>query len=274
MSDEVVELEAAAPAPLMDPRTVPVRYHHLRAFRLSPLHGRHVMERPESDVLKGSTLIGAAVHAKLLGGRPVETFTGGKRIGKAWDEFKAKHAGGIFPSPSESAAIDAMVAAVRAREVASRVLFAPGIEHERRIEWEWNGRACRSTPDAAGFRTLIEIKTTRSAEPRSFRRDFENHGYHGQLAYYRRAIEVTTGVRPRDVYVIAVENTPPHAVAVYRVTEQALDLGDRLVRTWFESLVAAEQAGHWSGYGDAVIDLDLADREDLAITVGGEEVEL
>ncbi len=97
-------------------------------------------------------------------------------------------------------------------------------------------------------------------------------GYHAQVADYRAAIKAKVGVPPRDCFIIAVESAAPYAVTVLRLTERALDMGDRLLAVWMERLRACEDSNSWPAYCQSVTDFDVPDDE-LDLVFGDESDE-
>jgi hypothetical protein len=89
-------------------------------------------------------------------------------------------------------------------------------------------------------------------------------GYHAQLAWYRIGLRAN-GIDPQAAHIVAVENSNPFVTTVFRVTEQALDKGERLVRLWMERLLACERHNCWPGYIDerATFDFDIPDADSL-----------
>lgn len=152
-----------------------------------------------------------------------------------------------------------MADSIRSNEVAARVLLAPEVIREERIDWTWSGRAWRSTPDARGFRFVGELKTTRCADPEVFWRDALRMGYHVQAACYVRAIHAHTGVRPREHFLFAVESVPPYVVTPFEFTQRSLDHGDRLACEWHERFLECEASGNWPGYVTGLAELDVFD---------------
>lgn len=254
----------------IDPRTRPARFHNLKEMGRSPLHCFESFQ-DDSDRSSLALRLGAGTHA-LLFGQPVAVFTGKVRNGKVWDAFKAEHDGTVILNAKEHARAEAISNAIRSHEIASRLLFSPGTRHEESILWEQDGRARRSTPDARGAYHLVELKTTRCAQPDRFMRDAMFRAYHAQVADYRAAIEASVGVKPRDCYIIAVESVRPCAVTVLRLTDRALEMGDRLCRLWMERLRACEASNEWPPYCQSATDFDVPDDElDL---VFGDEAEV
>lgn len=270
MSVELLDELASNERRVVDPRTLPVRFSTLKHIARSPAHYWHQATTTYDDDSLARRL-GSGTHAMMFGTPEVIVFTGKQRRGKAWDAFKAEHAGKVILSRSEHAKASAMVAALHANPLAERLLFSPGTIHEQRLDWSWLGRSIRSTPDARGAYHLVELKTCRTADPEWFKRDATRMAYHAQLAFYRRAILEAIGTKPREVYIVAVESVAPYAVTALQLTERALDQGERLARVWFERLLVCEATNAWPEYSQAIVEFDVAD-SDFSLTVDGEEV--
>jgi len=249
---ELVEPEPPAP---IDPRSLPCRYSALKQFAVSPLHYWHAMQDQYEETL--SMRLGSGCHAMLFG-TPYVVWEGKTRNGKAWDAFKAIYAGTLILSRSEERKARAMCDALRRSELAMSVLFGPGMVHEQRIDWTWNGRAYRSTPDAAPTKRgpLGDLKCLRSARPEDVMWQSKKAHYHAQAALYEKAL-ATKGVEVTGSYLVVVENKAPHPVTVLRFTPAALEQGERSLVLWDEQRRACESANEFPGYAQSVVDLDL-----------------
>jgi hypothetical protein len=199
--------------------------------------------------------LGSGAHAMLFG-QPFEVFAGARR-GKVWDQFKADHAGELVLNGKEAAEARAMVEAIRGNALAMSLLFGPGMQHERRIDWTWNGRAYRSTPDAFGPRVLVDLKCLRSARPDDIMWQSRKMAYHAQAAMYRRCLREAGLSTVDDCYLVVVENSKPHPVTVLRFTPMALEQGERSLALWDEQRRACEDANEYPGYVQSIVDLDL-----------------
>jgi hypothetical protein len=233
----------------------------------------------------GNENVTAGIKA-LNAGESVCVYPGAVRNGNAWRAFLKEHdgqtiltareyeqtarahelekAGVCLVSAEQYERANRMADSIRACRLACDVLLGPGAFREQRIDWEWSGRAWRSTPDAYEFRTLGELKTTRCADPARFHWDALRMHYHVQGAVYRRAILETTGVRIRDFYLFAVESVEPYVVTPFKFTERSLEHGDRLAKEWHARFLMCEETGEWPGYTASVADLDVYDPEDEA----------
>jgi hypothetical protein len=245
----------AAPAPLTDPRTLPVRFSRLKTLGQSAAH--YLLAAQEHDLDSVAIRMGAGFHATLFGTAQVVRYDD-RRAGKAWDAFRAEHDGDVILNAKEHDTTMAMVDRVRRHPRAMYLLFDDTIL-EKTIEWTFAGRACRSTPDArrpgaGGW--CVDLKSTRCAEPRWFSKEIVNRAYHAQLAFYEDAI-ATIDERPVESYIVAVENVEPHCVTVVRITEEARQHAQKMNRQWWERLLAAEAANYYGEYVEADIDLEL-----------------
>lgn len=269
-ADLAAELEAnTPPRPIIDPRTVPVRFSRLRCMSASALHYWQAVQDDREDTI--AMRFGRGVHALVLG-LPVIRWPGKKRHGRVWDAFKAKHADKEILSTKEWDRAHGIFEAIKRHPLANEALFAKTVLEET-IEWEFNGRACTSRPDArCGTERNVDLKTTRCAEPSRFERDAMWRGYHAQFSYYGRAIKERFGSAPRESLCVAVESVKPFAITVLKLTPNAINEGEKCWRLWFERLLACEAANHWPAYTEVVAPLDVASNdEDFKLVIGDEE---
>jgi hypothetical protein len=74
---------------------------------------------------------------------------------------------------------------------------------------------------------IVDLKTTESLE--RFDRDFFKFKYDKQLAFYRSMVAgLALTDRVPEVYVIAVEKSPPYRVHSWQVTEATLSAADEV----------------------------------------------
>lgn len=263
----------AEPKPLVDPKTLPLRFSRLKQFSLSAAHYLHSCQGDSFDSL--ALRMGSGVHAGLFEDRPLVCYDG-VRNGKAWDRFERHHheLGAVILNAREHAIALGIIGSVRRHERAMELLF-DGTTREKTFDWEFLGRKARATPDAhvPGVRNT-DLKSTRTSEPRRFARDAINRHYHAQLAFYDQALEQHVGKAPETDYLVSVENAAPYLVVVWRLPEATLEVGHKLCREWMEQLLAAEDAGYYGGYTEADIDLEIPTygSEPVTVEVNGELV--
>lgn len=244
---------------IVDPRTVPCRFSTLKEFARSPLHYWHAAQSEYEETL--SMRLGSGAHA-ILFSQPVVTFTGAVRRGKAWDEFKAANSNACILNQNERRQAEAIASAISKHETARRVLFED-TKIEQRIDWTWDGRAFRSTPDALGVHHLVDLKCLKSADPERVMWQSRSMHYNAQAALYRRAVLEAFNRKVRDCFLVVVENRAPYPVTVLRFTERALDMGDRSCVTWNERRRLHEEANEWPGYVQSIVELDVPSEEDI-----------
>lgn len=149
---------------------------------------------------------------------------------------------------------------------AAMVLLQSGIA-EQRIDWikelvnedgEFIEVACKAKPDWQshnGF--IVDLKTTEDASPAGFAKSVWNYRYHVQAPFYCDAYEYKYGKQPQGFIFIAVEKSPPYAVALYYATEQIMDKGrvtyERDLRTYQRCI----ESGEWPAYGNEPKPLQL-----------------
>lgn len=237
--------------------TLPLRYSTLKSMALSPLHFKHACETQMEA--SRAMRIGTATHTILLGGSSV-VFDGTRR-GKAWDAFVEQHPGVEIVTADEHDVARAAADAVMRDPVAGPLFIGPGV-NERTIHWTFKGVPFRSTPDRAQGRTLVELKTARTAEPGAFMRDAVRRHYHGQLAVYREAL-ASQGVKIDRCVIVAVETVAPYPVTVLELTESTLDLGYRAACLWLDRYQVCAASDSWPGYAQSAVEWDIQPETEL-----------
>ncbi len=284
MSAELAaELATSARKRVVDPRTVPVRFSHLRQIAKSALHYHDACQGNGHDT--SARKLGKLTHALTLG-QPVEVFRGGHfngkdykgvRNGAYWDHFRKEHPGVEICIPSEYEDAKPIADAVRSHPIAGPMLLAPS---QCEIELDWThplGRDCQSHLDIYRRGAFVaDLKTARTSDPAWFTRTAIYSGYHAQLAFYVEAVEALGHETP-DAYIIAVESAPPYAVTVMQLTPRAIEAGRRACRLWFEQLLCCEASGEWPAYAQTVVELDVPDEDDggdgYPVVVAAEDIE-
>jgi hypothetical protein len=161
----------------------------------------------------------------------------------------------------------AMRESVRAHASASKLLAGEG-DVEFSIVWDarydeddekavqrCKARLDKMSPVIAGG-VIVDIKTCRSASPRDFERAIFDHGYHRQGALYLDAARAA-GLDASHFVIIAVEKEPPYAVAVYRITEGAIEAGYEQIRPLLRTYAMCETLNEWPAFGDDVKDIAI-----------------
>jgi exodeoxyribonuclease VIII len=101
---------------------------------------------------------------------------------------------------------------------------------------------------------VIDIKTTQSADPRTFAADAAKFGYFHQAAWYTRLLRQHRTCCEEFV-IIAVEKNPPYLVAVFRIPSVAVSVADHKIDAVAERWWAV-QAGDRTGYPQDIVELE------------------
>ena len=181
-----------------------------------------------------------------------------------WSDVKAQwdkeNEGRQILNPDQWKQIHGMRDAVMAHPAASALLTRIPGRAEQSIYWidPITGVLCRCRPDWWRDDNLpIDLKTTEDASPEGFARSIAKFRYEVQAAFYLDGIEAATGKRPKNFVFIAVEKKPPHAVGVYVLDAETLEIGRGLYREDLATYAKCAQADQWPGYGDKIQTINL-----------------
>jgi len=251
-----------------------VNWSLLRHMDASPAHYRHRELEPPPDTPR--LALGRAAHTAVLEPEVFDeryaVFDGARRAGKAFDEFEEANIGLTILRRDEYDTCMAVRDAVCAHEVAASLLYGSS-----ELVYEWTdpdtGIACKARLDHVNADGgLIELKTTSSVDGRTFELLSARMLYHCQLAFYMRAL----GGGPLPT-IIAVEIEPPHDVAVFELTEEALCVGDARVSELLDQLATCRKTDEWPGRYTETQELSLPpwmmpDDEAFGMTIGGDSI--
>lgn len=248
---------------------LPLRFSRLKAMAQS---ARHYLHAQTAEYDSPALRIGRLVHHKVMGCAPEGSpelllFTGGARKGKAWEKFKAEHPGAdIFTAPEDEKA-EGMADAIRHDTLAMDLVgMQRAGTRETTLRWTTCGRACQGTPDLFSPEVLVDVKTTRSADPRFWSGrygELRKRGYGAQLAWYSDAIVACGYPKPERVSIVAVESKAPFVVTVFDLDETELDVGRRTYRTWLEQALVCESSRAFPGYSQAPVRIVAEDDEEM-----------
>ena len=234
----------------------PIRFHHLKAVGRSPLHCLTALtiESEQTAAMER----GSAVHAIMFGTKQVVFYPGKVRHGKQWEAFESEHANDMIVTRKDYDSAHRTVEAIHRHEIAVNLLRG---EHEKTLLFKDTGVECRATPDVRGDGFITELKTGATTDPFRFGGLAIRMGYHAQLAWYMNAVKKTKTGNPTKAFIVACEQTAPHAVTVMKLTDRALEKGHALCRMWLERIKVSMDSNSWPAYSDAVVDLDVPDDE-------------
>lgn len=220
----------------------------------SPAMWRHEMRNPKPRT--SSMALGTVFHALTLGEDPnvaISMFPD-FRTRKAQDwKLDVEDAGMTVMTQADWDTARAMRDAVMANGDAAEILSRHGLS-EIAITTEYRGNTMKGRCDrlvSAG--PVVDLKSGKDITPEGMQRAMADYGYAPQLAHYDRIVSGTE--RP---LLIAVANTAPHFVAVYRIDELTWDLAQRAVEKAWDLYADCMESGEWpTGLPDGVTDLGL-----------------
>ena len=114
-------------------------------------------------------------------------------------------------------------------------LLAHCPRREEEVKGDIQGFPFRGFVDAMSSECIVDIKTTQDGSPQGFGRSVINYGYHLQAAIYREM----TGVD--DYFIIAIENSSPYNVCIYKLSQGYLDKGYAMMTDGIYKF------NHWDG---------------------------
>jgi len=232
----------------------------------TPLHAREYMTQPREDT--SALMVGEASHYAILEPSlfpdryhvPPECDRRTKEGKAIWADFLASlPPEGVALKADEYNRAKAMALAVHRHAEAERFLVGPGM-NEATVLFERDGVPCKARPDrvttADEWTWIVDVKTCRSASPHGFAKAVAEYGYHLKAAWYLDALNAIAPMERRFLFV-AVENTPPHAVALYELTDEAIGQGREDCGSALATYRECKESGVWPGFPTEVSYLDL-----------------
>jgi hypothetical protein len=208
----------------------------IKAGATSMLHMRYASMQPSKPPTPAMQL-GTIVHAAVL--EPVKlpamiAIWDGPKTGKGWKEYKAENADSIITTTEEMDKVGRMAASVR-RNAQCAELIA-GCDCEQVLQWEDAAYGpARAKADAIKAGVVIDVKTSRTIDQRSFERQALALGYDLQVGWYLEGAEKCGYGSNGDFWLIVVESSPPFDVmplrcgydVIMRGQERAIDIATR-----------------------------------------------
>jgi hypothetical protein len=246
-----------------------INWSTLSYLAVSPKLYRYRLDHPEEQ--KDAFRVGGAFHCAVLEPEKFDAryaVYDGPRAGegsrtqhKAWRAEKAA-ARVIELSPEELAEVRAMADAVigpKNGHRRARALLRGG-RREEAVTWvdPITSLSCKGRLDYLRPDLVIDLKSSRRPQPTRFPRDAFDYGYVAQLAWYHDGAIAARLIDGRELpYIIAVENTAPYDVAVYRLTAETLAVGRSIYQRLMRRLVECIESDHWPGCAPDVVPLTL-----------------
>lgn len=231
----------------------------------SPLHYKDWVDGAQEEQTP-ALLFGSAFHCALLEPqRFAATYTVEPDFGdcrfkankQERDDWRAAHGHKTALSNDDGARITAMVDAVRKHPLAGRIISGGKPEVTARWVDEETGLECKCRADyfVEKKAMVADVKSTLDARRDAFRKDVAKYTYHWQDALYRSGFKAV-GAEVRHFIFVAVEKTPPFAIAIYALDPEAVLHGATSVRRTINTLAECVKSGRFPGYSESIQEID------------------
>lgn len=237
----------------------------LAVFRESvpKYHGMFIDKSIEGGKQTKSMDLGSALHlALLLPNLYAETVVVGPDWNKntnAYKEWKAQHADKLILDAKQEFQLQAMIAGITKNDKAVELLNTPG-DKEQAIRWqdEQTEIWCKAKLDMLLVSSIIvDIKTCSEPNPVEFSRSCGQLDYECQAAFYIDGVREVTGMEPQFIH-MAVGMSPPYECILYRLDDEALELGRQKNRSTLRRLRDCRDTDFWeSPYNNRINTLGL-----------------
>jgi len=170
---------------------------------------------------------------------------------KAFAEFEASQPKDkSIVSESEMQQLEGMRKEMAKHSLARSLIFNG--QAEQSVFWNhtmFEDTKCKCRPDYAldDIKTIVDYKTTTDAGADSFAKAVINFGYEVQAAWYMDGMKTVSGEDYQFVFV-AQEKEPPYAIAIYLLSRDFIERGQKLINTALTTHFYARQTKKWDGY--------------------------
>ena len=215
----------------------------------TPAHYQHDLTHAKySDAFD----FGTAVHSLILEGDEsgvgVWNFPNWTTKAAREGREESRAAGKIPLLEKDWQQVEAIRDAVMAHPLAKAAFT--GHKPEQSVFWDEDGLMLKCRPDAWQPGLLVDLKTTRDANPNEFGKTAHEYGYHQSAAHYVDGVKAATG-EELPFHFVLVEKTEPYLVSVVELDIEAINIGrqlnDRAKRIYRECV----ETNTWPGYPTA-----------------------
>lgn len=215
----------------------------------SPAHLRHYLDAPRES--KPEFDLGTAIHTLVLGtGTPLldTGHTSWVPAEAKKDRVAAREEGFIPLKSQDYSMVNEAAEAVLRHEIAGPLFTGNGSAEVSAFGQHRSGVWLRGRFDWLTNGILVDLKSSRSADPEEFRRTAWTLGYDVQAAHYLETYRLATGNKPRGFIHVLVEKEPPYLVSVVQLDPEFLELGELRLERAIHRYRAALESGNWPGY--------------------------
>lgn len=242
-----------------------IHYSVAKYLLKTPLHYQQALKDEEDGAEDEKFAVGTLAHAMVLENKDLSKLFAIKPRGMSFATTKGKEwkAEQTLPILKEEDLnkVPRMAEAIVNHPRASRILRGC-TEREYCLQATMGGLPCKALLDGVGSdddakRGILEIKTTRDASPWTFAKLAYDLHYDLQATFYSHMLALVEKLDDRPWMTwVAVENSPPWAVACYSPSEFMIESGMQKLSRVFEALNQCMESGHWVGYSEEIIEIN------------------
>lgn len=237
-------------------------------------HMNHAIHeaKPESAAMRWGRLCHMVLLEPNRATTDLAIFDGAKR-GKAWEEFKSANETKDVVTEDEALWLSVMATSVHSNPAARQLL----VEGRQELSMFWEtpeyGKA-KGRMDVYSDNAIVDLKMT--ADLSRFKQTAAKMGYHVKAGWYQRGVEaITEHILP--VYILAVEDSPPHDLAIYEYDQEALAVGRDVSLAVAKQYRQCQATGIFPGMYPDIQTLRLPEYlmtgdEPLALKIGGQSI--
>lgn len=252
---DYLEADAISRSDILELGRSPLQFQHRR---------KHRDEEEETDVM----LVGKAIHCAVL---EPERFEHAYAIGpnsdrrtKEWKAFAESVTDKTLLTANQGKTARSIAGALRERGNVSTLLADPRAKNECSAAWihKETGVLCKSRMDRLfqSDRLIVDLKSTQGAcSPHAFARKISQDSLHLQAAFYTDGIATVLEEKP-DLWnwmIVAYEQEPPHACAVYHLEQEAIRKGRAEYEALLRLYVRCVQSGSWEDRSGLILPISL-----------------
>lgn len=200
----------------------------------------------EPEKFKQSVMISPKIDKRTKAGK------------EEWAAFEKKAVGKIILTEDEADAIEGMKASVFNNMTAYDLLLEGKSEQSIFFKDPDYDFLCKVRPDFyTPDKEVVDIKTCLDAGYDGFSKAVANFKYHWQALFYLKGLTAVTEAEHNKFIFIAVEKTPPYAVAVYEATKDMLNSAEQQIAPVLAVYAECLTGNVWPGYVDELQPLEL-----------------
>lgn len=233
-----------------------VSYSTLKNMSKSPAYYKYMLENPKEPT--SSMMFGSLIHSLYL---PAAGLSFDDQFAvvdeRITDKVRDAHAGKHLIKRDVYESASKAVASLNSHKMAQSLLCKT-TSIEGAMEFERRGLQCKAKPDAicADHGTVWDLKTTSDVSASEFSKAIFNYSYHCQAEFYLEACR-RCGLDVDSFCFVVVETNPPYEVAVYELSQNAIELGRETNERNLDLLIQCLETDIWPGVSESIEIIDM-----------------